>query len=408
MIVESRPARGRLQRPLQTPPRGYRPPREPQITISEGGLLGPGCSHSSAATSSWCTRLRSRRRRSPSCSRIPPAASSAGHTHEQELRDLGDVVVLNGGTVGGAGGQLREDHPFVGGADLHGRRRSDPGRRHGHDRPRRQLGVRETQDLDVPCSSQTGGQGGPGPSSTAITLSATLPRHPRARWRWPSRWGREDHLLQLEQRAHLRIALVDVERRRAASSSASGPESTRGVSPRLAIGARGGVHDVPPPRRSARRPRGSAPSRPSVRHGRAAQPPQPPSSRGGSTAKPRPSPLGARGPCRVTPATSRRFAASRHIHVVVADREVGDHRAALSPATRAAPRRPHRGVSHQRAGARTGGWLASSPTRRSVSEQAPACSAVAAGACAELGTSPRSAAVHADVARQSRATCATA
>jgi predicted phosphodiesterase len=46
----------------------------------------------------------------------PPAAPLAflvGHTHEQELLDLGPVTVLNGGTIGGGGaGNFHENQPF--------------------------------------------------------------------------------------------------------------------------------------------------------------------------------------------------------------------------------------------------------------------------------------------------------
>ena len=52
----------------------------------------------------------------PRCSSDPPAAPLlllTGHTHEQDLDDLGEIVVVNGGTVGGGGaGNFHEDQPF--------------------------------------------------------------------------------------------------------------------------------------------------------------------------------------------------------------------------------------------------------------------------------------------------------
>ena len=46
----------------------------------------------------------------------PPAAPLlllTGHTHEQDLDDLGEIVVVNAGTVGGGGaGNFDEDQPF--------------------------------------------------------------------------------------------------------------------------------------------------------------------------------------------------------------------------------------------------------------------------------------------------------
>jgi predicted phosphodiesterase len=42
-----------------------------------------------------------------------PLVLLTGHTHEQEVRDLGRVTVLNGGTIGGGGaGNFNENQPF--------------------------------------------------------------------------------------------------------------------------------------------------------------------------------------------------------------------------------------------------------------------------------------------------------
>jgi len=42
-----------------------------------------------------------------------PLLFLTGHTHEQDLREVGNVVVLNGGTVGGGGaGNFNEDQPY--------------------------------------------------------------------------------------------------------------------------------------------------------------------------------------------------------------------------------------------------------------------------------------------------------
>ena len=46
----------------------------------------------------------------------PPATPLlvlTGHTHEQELSEAGDLVLLNGGTVGGGGaGNFHENQPY--------------------------------------------------------------------------------------------------------------------------------------------------------------------------------------------------------------------------------------------------------------------------------------------------------
>ena len=96
---------------------GYRATREPEITDSQKTAfwdwLRPLVDrvdvvmvHAPALAESALAALRS----------DPPAAPLlilTGHTHEQELDDLGEVVVVNAGTVGGGGaGNFHEDQPF--------------------------------------------------------------------------------------------------------------------------------------------------------------------------------------------------------------------------------------------------------------------------------------------------------
>jgi hypothetical protein len=97
--------------------RGYRATEEPQITESQKadfwnwlqplvGRLDVVMVHAPALAETALAELQS----NPPAS---PLVMLVGHTHEQDLRDLGDVVVLNGGTVGGGGaGNFDEDQPF--------------------------------------------------------------------------------------------------------------------------------------------------------------------------------------------------------------------------------------------------------------------------------------------------------
>jgi predicted phosphodiesterase len=97
--------------------RGYRATEEPEVTDSQKeafwtwlrplvGRVDVVMVHSPALAETALAELQS----------DPPAAPLlvlTGHTHEQELRDLGEVVVLNGGTVGGGGaGNFHENQPF--------------------------------------------------------------------------------------------------------------------------------------------------------------------------------------------------------------------------------------------------------------------------------------------------------
>ena len=96
---------------------GYRATREPEITDSQKtafwdwlrplvGRVDVVMVHAPALAESALAALRS----------DPPAAPLlflTGHTHEQELDDLGEVVVVNGGTVGGGGaGNFHENQPY--------------------------------------------------------------------------------------------------------------------------------------------------------------------------------------------------------------------------------------------------------------------------------------------------------
>jgi predicted phosphodiesterase len=97
--------------------RGYRATEEPQITDSQKeefwnwlqplvGRLDIVMLHAPALAETALAELQA----DPPAS---PLVMLVGHTHEQELRVLGDVVVLNGGTVGGGGaGNFDEDQPF--------------------------------------------------------------------------------------------------------------------------------------------------------------------------------------------------------------------------------------------------------------------------------------------------------
>jgi predicted phosphodiesterase len=96
---------------------GYRATEEPEITDSQKRAfwtwLQPLVNrvdvvmlHSPALAETALAALQSE----------PPAAPLlflTGHTHQQELDDLGDIVVVNGGTVGGGGaGNFSEDQPY--------------------------------------------------------------------------------------------------------------------------------------------------------------------------------------------------------------------------------------------------------------------------------------------------------
>jgi predicted phosphodiesterase len=96
---------------------GYRATREPQITNSQKtafwewlrplvGRVDVVMVHAPALAETALAALGS----------DPPAAPLllfTGHTHEQDLNDLGEIVVVNGGTVGGGGaGNFHEDQPF--------------------------------------------------------------------------------------------------------------------------------------------------------------------------------------------------------------------------------------------------------------------------------------------------------
>jgi predicted phosphodiesterase len=97
--------------------RGYRATEEPAVTDSQReafwawlrplvGRIDVVMVHSPALAETALEQLES----------DPPGTPLlvlTGHTHEQELRDLGEVVVLNGGTVGGGGaGNFHENQPF--------------------------------------------------------------------------------------------------------------------------------------------------------------------------------------------------------------------------------------------------------------------------------------------------------
>jgi predicted phosphodiesterase len=96
---------------------GYRAQREPDVTESQQrafwrwlepllGRIDAVMVHSPALAAIALEELRAR----------PPAAPLlvlTGHTHEQELAESGDVVLLNGGTVGGGGaGNFHENQPY--------------------------------------------------------------------------------------------------------------------------------------------------------------------------------------------------------------------------------------------------------------------------------------------------------
>jgi predicted phosphodiesterase len=96
---------------------GYRATREPQVTDSQKtgfwewlrplvGRVDVVMVHAPALAETALAALGS----------DPPAAPFlllTGHTHEQELDDLGEIVVVNAGTVGGGGaGNFHEDQPY--------------------------------------------------------------------------------------------------------------------------------------------------------------------------------------------------------------------------------------------------------------------------------------------------------
>jgi predicted phosphodiesterase len=96
---------------------GYRATEEPEITDAQKeafwawlqplvGRVDVVMVHSPALAETALAALES----------DPPASPLlllTGHTHEQELNDLGETVVVNGGTVGGGGaGNFHENQPF--------------------------------------------------------------------------------------------------------------------------------------------------------------------------------------------------------------------------------------------------------------------------------------------------------
>jgi predicted phosphodiesterase len=96
---------------------GYRATEEPEITAAQKdafwdwlepllGRVDVVMVHSPALAETALAALRS----DPPGS---PLLLVTGHTHEQELSDLGETVVVNGGTVGGGGaGNFDEDQPI--------------------------------------------------------------------------------------------------------------------------------------------------------------------------------------------------------------------------------------------------------------------------------------------------------
>ena len=96
---------------------GYRSPRDPDVTESQQrafwrwlepllGQIDAVMVHSPTLAAIALEELRAR----------PPATPLlvlTGHTHEQELSEAGDLVLLNGGTVGGGGaGNFHENQPY--------------------------------------------------------------------------------------------------------------------------------------------------------------------------------------------------------------------------------------------------------------------------------------------------------